>query len=308
MSDAISHQRRSSQKGEMATSNSPALIKTRFCPFLCSRQPKLFSSQALLVSLVAEGVSPIKPRNFRRRSPFMIISVLNQKGGVGKTTTTLNLGAALAEAGHRVLLCDLDLQRDLMAYEETLGAPNAHFAATDASDLPALLKASDYDFALLDCPPSLGDETGAALRISDLALVPVSAEFAAVRGLARVLEVIRAAEIANPVLRGRLLVTMLDRRSDHGPTIAQAVQNVPGMPALKSVIPRAVSFAKACGEGQSILSYAPKTAGAEAYRTLALEVTALRASPAAQVSARADTRKKAQKTAPSKSTPKASRL
>lgn len=213
-------------------------------------------------------------------TPDMIISVLNQKGGVGKTTTTLNLGAALAEAGHRVLLCDLDLQRDLMAYEETLDAKGAQFAAqfaaTDADELRAVLKAHPHDFALLDCPPSLGDETGAALKLSDLALVPVAAEFAAVRGLARVLETIRAVGAANPLLQARLLVTMLDRRSDHGPTILQAVQSVPGVPALQAVVPRSVAFAKACGEGQSIFQFAPKSPGADAYRAVAAEVTRLR--------------------------------
>lgn len=119
----------------------------------------------------------------------MIISVFNQKGIVGKTSTTLSLGLALVEAGHRVLLCDLDLQRDLMTYEETVDIPQTKFAATDADDLPAVLKAGGFDFALLACPPSLGDETcsyrGRVRRRAG--------------DRARVIEVIRAAEVTNPL-------------------------------------------------------------------------------------------------------------
>ncbi len=206
----------------------------------------------------------------------MIIAVLNQKGGVGKTTTTLNLGTALAAAGCKVLLADLDLQRDLMAYESTLEAPNATFAAGDAATLPALLKVQKYDFALLDCPPSLGEETAAALKVAHIALVPVAAEFPAVRGLARVLEVIGAAKKANRTLQTRILVTMLDRRSDHGPTIVAAIRAIPGISSFETVIPRSLHFAKAAAAGESILQFAPKSPGAEGYRALAQEILKLK--------------------------------
>ena len=202
----------------------------------------------------------------------MIITVINQKGGVGKTTTTLNLGAALADAGCRVLLADLDLQRDLIAYESTIEAPNATIAAADAGSLPVLLKRESFDFALLDCPPSLGEETGAALRAADLVLVPVAAEFPAVRGLARVLEVIGAAQKVNRRLQTQILVTMLDRRSDHGPTILAAVRAIPGIRTSQTVIPRSLQFAKAAAAGESILQYAPKSPGTDAYRALAQEI------------------------------------
>ncbi len=86
----------------------------------------------------------------------VIISVLNQKGGVGKTTTTLHSGAALAVTGAKILLADLDLQRDLAAYESPLDAPSVTFAATEAAALSALFKREQFDFALLDCVPSLG--------------------------------------------------------------------------------------------------------------------------------------------------------
>lgn len=207
----------------------------------------------------------------------MIIAVLNQKGGVGKTTTTLNLGTALASFGESVLFVDLDLQRDLMAYEQTLGVPNASFNAADATTLPALL--TDFpchSFALLDCPPSLGEETGAALKVADVALVPVAAEFPAVRGLARVIEVIGAAKKVNRKLRTQIVVTMLDRRSDHGPTILAAVRAIPGITTCETVIPRSLHFAKSAARGESIGQFSPKSPGAQAYRALAEEVLQLK--------------------------------
>ena len=214
----------------------------------------------------------------------MIIAVLNQKGGVGKTTTTFNLGAALQATGAGVLLADLDLQRDLVAYQEAWNEVSARadndakiiFNATEAAALPDLLQSARFDFALLDCPPSLGEETGAALRIADVALVPVAAEFPAVRGLARVLEVISAAKKVNRHLQTLILVTMLDRRSDHGPTILAAVRAIPGVATCDSVIPRSLHFAKAAARSESILQFAPKSPGAQAYHALAQEILELK--------------------------------
>ncbi len=209
-------------------------------------------------------------------SYFMIISVLNQKGGVGKTTTTINLGVALSLTGARVLLCDLDLQRDLAAYEDTINLPSLQFSVTDAANLSSVLADSSHDFVLLDCPPSLSDETAMALKVANIVLVPVAAEFPAVRGLARVLEVIGAAKRVNHQLQTKILVTMLDRRSDHGPTILAAVRAIPGIATMQSVIPRSLLFAKAAGAGESILQFAPKSPGAEAYRALAQEILLLK--------------------------------
>ena len=205
----------------------------------------------------------------------MILAVLNQKGGVGKTTTTLNLGAALVLAGQRVALIDLDLQRDLLAYAESLALPDASIESADASNLRALLGEQNYDFALLDCPPALAEESAAALKVADCVIVPVAAEFPAVRGLARVLQTIEAARRVNPKLQTYLVVTMLDRRSDHGPTIWAAIQAIPGVSHFETPIPRAVIFSKAASIGQSVLQIAPKNPGALAYAALAEEVIAL---------------------------------
>ncbi len=209
------------------------------------------------------------------RMGAMILAILNQKGGVGKTTTALNLGAALALAGQRVALVDLDLQRDLFAYANSLDLPGASIEAADASTLGSLLEARSFDFALLDCPPALAEESAAALKIADYVVVPVAAEFPAVRGLARVMQTVEAARRVNPKLQTRLVVTMLDRRSDHGPTIWAAIQAIPGVSHFATTVPRAILFSKAASSGQSVLQISPKSPGALAYVALAQEVIAL---------------------------------
>src|SRR5688572_18411333 len=107
----------------------------------------------------------------------MIISIINQKGGVGKTTTAVNLGAALAEAGQRVLLIDLDPQRSLSQFRSLDGA-NLNLEAGTTKNLSTLLRRSSFDYALIDCPPALGLESAASLKAAHLALVPLQAEFA----------------------------------------------------------------------------------------------------------------------------------
>jgi chromosome partitioning protein len=154
--------------------------------------------------------------------------------------------------------------------------PRITFVAASAAELPQILQNTTCDFVLLDCPPSLGEETAAALKMAQIALVPVAAEFPAVRGLARVMEVITAAKRLNRKLQTHLVVTMLDRRSDHGPTILAAVRAIPGVHTFEAVIPRSLHFAKAAAAGKSILAFSPKSPGTEAYQALASEITSLK--------------------------------
>ena len=205
----------------------------------------------------------------------MVISIVNQKGGVGKTTTVVNLGAALAQAGKQVLVVDLDQQRDLSAFESAFETPGLVKAQAGASSLPKVLE-QPHDYALLDCPPALGKEAAAALKAAQLALVPVNAEFSALRGLSRLLETMAAARGAgNLLLRHKILLTMLDVRAGHCRDIESEAQALLGRDLLATRIRRSYAFADAAQAGQSILQHAPRSRGAQAYRELAQEILGL---------------------------------
>lgn len=215
----------------------------------------------------------------------MVIAVVNQKGGVGKTTTTLNLGAALAEAGKSVLLVDLDTQHDLSAFSEKLGASEApmRIAEADVNSLDDLL-AKAPDFALLDCPPALGPEVAAALKVADVALVPLQAEFLAMRGLARLQETVEFARDprrqGNPGLQCKIVLTMTDARDPVSTQLAEDVaRRFPDL-VLPVVIKRSPLFASASLARESILQHSPRSHGAAAYRALALELARIQASSA----------------------------
>lgn len=200
----------------------------------------------------------------------MIISVINQKGGVGKTTTVVNLGVALAEAGEDVLLIDLDTQRDLTSYAG--GVPGVAFQQADARSLPSLL-ASAPAFTLLDCPPALGAEAAAALRVADIALVPLQAEYLALRGLKRLLETVEVARDprrkGNPNLQLKILLTMADSRDPASADIISDVQRRFKGHVLPVVVKRSPLFSGAALAHQSILQYSPRSHGAAAYREVA---------------------------------------
>ena len=260
---------------------------------------------------------------------MQVIAIGNQKGGVGKTTTTLNLGAALQEAGHSVLLMDLDPQSSLtramglvpselepnvydalkaMAqdHEETqfdlfdtvietesglhlcpsnlnLSAGEAEFPAAYGSEflLRDLMEQSDlerYDYLLIDCPPSLGILTANALAAAQHVLIPLQTEAMTLHGLSiflTTLSKIRRRINRNLQILG-ILLTMADFRTSHTKEVVHTVEEELGdQYRILGPIHREVRIQDASASFQSILSYAPTSKGAVAYKELAEQVMEL---------------------------------
>jgi chromosome partitioning protein len=247
-----------------------------------------------------------------------IISLANQKGGVGKTTSTINLGAAMAELGRRVLLVDFDPQGaatvgvgfnpneltetvynvlldraveprsvvlksakanvdllpaniDLAAAEVVLVSEVAREQALRRALEPIL---DDYDFVLVDCPPSLGLLTVNALTASDAVIIPMECEFFALRGMALLVDTIeKVRERLNPRLRVQgILATMFDGRTLHSREVLERVKDAFGDLLFRTQISRTIRFAEAPVAGEAILTYAPDSSGSAQYRALAKEV------------------------------------
>ena len=246
-----------------------------------------------------------------------IISVANQKGGVGKTITSLNLSAYLAALGKRVLLVDFDPQAnatsgigfdpqkvDLGSYHVLDGKILPHLAvkATNlfgCSIMPAsfdlagagvelvnmknrefrlhdaIIKLrTDYDYVIIDCPPSLGLLTINGIVASDEVLIPVQCEYFALEGLAQLLGTVdliqnnldKSIDILGAVM------TMYDKRNKLDRFIAKEVRrNFPGY-VFDAMIPRNVDLAEAPGHGKTIFQFSPASYGARAYKQLAEEV------------------------------------
>jgi chromosome partitioning protein len=250
-----------------------------------------------------------------------IISLANQKGGVGKTTTTINLGASIAELGKRVLLVDFDPQGalsvglginpmtvDLTVYNLLLDRdvePDQAILKTQIPDLEIMpsnidLSAAEivlvsevareqalkralnkvrnrYDYILIDCPPSLGLLTVNALTASDGVIIPLECEYFALRGMALLMDTVeKVRDRLNPDLRLEgIIPTMYDGRTLHGREVLERVRSAFGEFLYKTVIRRTIRFAEAPVAGESILSYAAESKGAEDYRALAKEVLGL---------------------------------
>ncbi len=244
-----------------------------------------------------------------------IYALANQKGGVGKTTTAVNVAACLAEAGARVLLVDFDPQanattglghrpvRGRSTYEVLHGVPIADIVipsgipnldlapahpdlAAAAVELPdmedreqllasALAEVDDrYPFVLVDCPPALGMLTVNALAAANRLIVPVQCEYYALEGLAQLLETVELVRARiNPHLQlSGLLLTMHDGRTRLSQDVASEVREHFGNKVFDSVIPRSVRLAEAPSHGRPISQFDPRSAGADAYYRLALEV------------------------------------
>ena len=259
-----------------------------------------------------------EPKPLDGHGPAVVISMCNQKGGVGKTTSTINLGAALAEYGRRVLLVDLDPQGALSA---GLGVPHYELASTvhnlmveprvgiddvlihtrvegldlvpsnidlSAAEIQlvnevgreqtlgrALRPVLDcYDYVLIDCQPSLGLLTVNALACSDGVVIPTECEFFSLRGLALLTDTVdKVRDRLNPRLTiSGILVTRYDSRTVNAREVMARVIERFGDLVFDTVINRTVRFPETSVAGEPITTWAPKSGGALAYRTLAREV------------------------------------
>jgi chromosome partitioning protein len=257
-----------------------------------------------------------------------IIAITNQKGGVGKTTTCVNLCAALAALRQRVLLIDFDPQGhatmgsgvdkksvkptgcevllDEVALKDALHKlPHGFSLLPGNGDLTAAevqlmpqpgreirlkrqLEAvrADFDFVLIDCPPSLGVLTLNALSAADSVLIPIQCEFYALDGLTQLLDTIKAVRATvNPHLQLEgLLRTMFDPRNNLGSDVSGQLAKHFGDKVFDAVVPRNVRLAEAPSHGQPIIQYDRSSKGALAYMALAEEVLA-RSKPADTVRA-----------------------
>ncbi len=258
------------------------------------------------------------PRPLESHGPARIISMCNQKGGVGKTTSTINLGAALAEYGRRVLLVDFDPQGalsvglgvrsqdldvtiynllvergheahdviqttrvhnlDVLPANIDLSAAEVQLVGEVAREmvLARVLRsvADEYDVILIDCQPSLGLLTVNALTASHGVVIPLEAEFFAMRGVALLVETIeKVQDRLNPRLEiDGILATMYDGRTLHSRDVVRSVVDHFGDKVFHTVISRTVKFPDATLAAEPITQYASGHGAAESYRQLAREL------------------------------------
>ncbi len=247
-----------------------------------------------------------------------IVALANQKGGVGKTTTTINLAAGLVELGQKVLIVDFDpqggcgiglgvepdslelsvynalLDRDCRVEEAIMGTSwpgldllpsNIDLSAAEIMLVQEVAREQtllrvlaplrvNYNFILIDCPPSLGLLTVNALTAADGVLIPLECEYYALRGMALLMRSIeQVRERLNPRLQiDGIVATMYDPRTLHSREVLARVEDAFGRMLFDTAVRKTVRFAEAPVAGEPILSYASSSPGAVAYRKLAKEV------------------------------------
>jgi chromosome partitioning protein len=246
-----------------------------------------------------------------------VISIANQKGGVGKTTTSVNLGACMANIGHTVLLVDIDPQGnatsgvgiekadvDQCIYDVLVDDVDASLVIRPTSVenldcIPATIQLAgaeielvptisrevrlkralekvknNYDYIIIDCPPSLGLLTLNALTASDSVLIPVQCEYYALEGLSQLLNTVRLVQkhLNHDLKVEGVLLTMLDARTNLGLQVIEEVKKYFQDKVYKTIIPRNVRLSEAPSHGEPIIVYDPKSRGAEMYLDLAKEV------------------------------------
>jgi chromosome partitioning protein len=246
-----------------------------------------------------------------------VIAIASQKGGVGKTTTTINLGACLAQDGQRVLIVDVDPQGNassglgINGNDQALGVYEALIGTADIAqaivptpmagmsiltsgqrlsgaevELVGMMAREtrlrgiiaplrdEYDFILVDCPPSLGLLTVNALTAADSVLIPLQCEYLALEGLTQLISAIRLVQDhLNPSLRIEgVLLTMFDVRLNLSQQVVDEARKFFSDRVYKTIIPRSVRLSEAPSFGKPIVQYDPHSTGAERYRELAREV------------------------------------
>jgi len=247
-----------------------------------------------------------------------IMAIANQKGGVGKTTTTVNLGACLADIGYRVLVVDLDPQgnastglginirglqssmydvilsdvpiedcveassvRNLFVAPASLDLAGAEIELVPAFSRELRLKQAlhevrdDYDYVLIDCPPSLGLLTINAMAAATEVLVPIQCEYYALEGLGQLLRNVGLVQKnLNPTLEvSTIVLVMYDARTKLSDQVATEVRQHFDEKVCRIMIPRTVRLSEAPSFGQPIIAFDPTSRGAVAYRELAKEVS-----------------------------------
>ncbi|GLI07880.1 sporulation initiation inhibitor protein Soj [Paenibacillus tyrfis] len=249
-----------------------------------------------------------------------IIAITNQKGGVGKTTTSVNLGASLASLGKKVLLVDIDPQGNTTSglginkadvvhciYDVLINDVHPKEAMADTAlenlkIIPATIQLAGaeielvptisreqrlkkslqlvkhmFDYILIDCPPSLGILTVNSLTAADSVIIPIQCEYYALEGLSQLLNTVRLVQKhLNTTLQIEgVLLTMFDARTNLGMQVIEEVKKYFQQKVYQTIIPRNIRLSEAPSHGQPIITYDPKSKGAEVYLELAKEVIGL---------------------------------